>query len=55
MPVDRAHVKDRVSYLLAVRVGQTGTKVRKFLWNRANQSSRHTIDLEAAMDSWERP
>jgi hypothetical protein len=51
MPVDRAHVKDRVSYLLAVRVGQTGTKVRKFLRNRANQSSRHTIDLKAAINS----
>src|SRR5258705_10884812 len=51
MPVDRAYVKDRVSYLLAVRVGQTGTKVRKFLWNRINHSNSKTINREAAMDS----
>jgi hypothetical protein len=51
VPVDRAGHEDRVSCLLAVRVGQHGAKVRKFLRNRTNQSNRHTVDLAAAIDS----
>jgi AraC-like DNA-binding protein len=40
--------------LLAVRAGQHGAKVRKLLRNRANQSNRHAVYLEAAIDCWER-